>query len=111
MPCDRCGVWWVKVFHLYKGFSRKTAYTGDFIKGSVRVTKPNNKIVKKTKVHAIVVRVNKEIYRNDGTSIRFFTNNVVLLKKRLTPRGKILYGPVTKIIKRKKFINSFAGFI
>lgn len=111
VPADRCGVWWVKVFHLYRGFSRKTAYTGDFIKGSVRVTKPENWISKKTKVHGIVVRVNKEVYRNDGTSIRFFENNVVLLKKRLTPKGKELYGPVTKVIKKKKFINSFIGLI
>lgn len=101
----------MKVFHLYRGFSRKTAYTGDFIKGSVKVTKPNNKIVKKTKVHGIVIRVNKEVFRNDRTVIKFFTNNIVLLKKRLTPRGKILYGPISKVIKRKKFINSFAGII
>ena len=47
IPSDRCGVWWVSVFHLYKGSFRKTAYVGDFVKVSVKITKPNNWIKKK----------------------------------------------------------------
>ena len=99
------------MFHLYSGFSRKTAYTGNFIKASIKVTRPNNWLKKKTKVHGIIIRTKKEIYRHDGTTINFKHNNVILLKKRLTPRGKEIYGPTTKAIKRKKFINSFAGLI
>jgi large subunit ribosomal protein L14 len=110
-PCDRCGVWGIRVFHLYKGFSRKTGFTGDFFKASVRYIKPDSWIKKKTKVHGIIVRANKEVYRHDGTSIKFNINSSVLLKKRMTPRGSELYGPITKIIKRKKFIRSFAGLM
>jgi large subunit ribosomal protein L14 len=96
---------------LYKGFSRKTAFTGDFFKASVRDIKPESRIKKKTKVHGILVRTKKEIYRHDGTSIKFDYNSGVLLKKRLTPRGTELYGPATKFIRRKKFISSFSGLI
>lgn len=110
-PCDRCGVWGVRVFHLYKGFSRKTGFTGDFFKASVRHIKPESWIKKKTKVHGIIVRTCKEIYRCDGSSIKFNINSGVLLKKRLTPRGSELYGPVTKYVHRKKFISSFPGLI
>ena len=111
VPADRCGVWWIKVFHLYKGFSRKTAYTGDFIKASVRVTRPENWLKKKTKVHGIIIRTKKNVYRQDGSSICFKENNIILLKKRLTPKGKELYGPIPKVIKRKKFVYSFPGVI
>jgi ribosomal protein L14 len=41
-PVDNCGVWWVSVFHLYYGFNRKTAYCGNFVKVSVKRTKPSN---------------------------------------------------------------------
>jgi ribosomal protein L14 len=47
----------------------------------------------------------------DGTTFKFTENNVVLLKKRLTTKGKELVGPVVRSIKRKKFVNSFAGAI
>jgi ribosomal protein L14 len=42
IPADQCGVFWVKVFHLYKGFSRKITFTGGFVKVSVKITRPDN---------------------------------------------------------------------
>jgi len=38
-------------------------------------------------------------------------NNVVLLKKRMTPQGKEIFGPTLYNIKRKKFVSSFVGSI
>ena len=38
--CDSSSALWVKVFQLYGGFFRKTTSVGFFIKGSVRVYKP-----------------------------------------------------------------------
>ena len=43
----------------------------------------------------------------DGSFISFNKNSIVLLKKRLTPKGKSIRGPILRIIKRKKFISSF----
>lgn len=111
IPADQCGVLWVKVFHLYKGFSRKTSFTGDFVKISVKITQPDNWVSKKTKLKGIIVRTKKQIFKRDGCSIMFDQNNVVLLKKRLTPKGKELVGPVSRIIRRKKFLASFSGTI
>lgn len=109
IPADQCGVFWVKVFHLYKGFSRKITFTGGFVKVSVKVTRPDNWVTKKTKLKGIVIRTKKEVYKRDGSFIKFNKNYVVLLKKRLTPKGKELYGPTLKILKRKKFLSSFSG--
>jgi ribosomal protein L14 len=42
IPADKCGVDFVKIFHLYRGFFRKKSKNGDFVKVSVRKTSPNN---------------------------------------------------------------------
>ncbi len=111
IPADRCGVWWVSVFHLYYGFSRKTAFCGNFVKISIRKTKADNWLKKKTKLRGIIIRVKKEFIKRDGSWVKFKTNNIVLLKKRLTPQGKELMGPINCNIKRKKFRNSFTGIV
>ena len=111
MPADRCGVWWVKVFHLYNGWFRKVAFTGNFVKVSVRQTRLRRKLRKKARVVGIIIRVVKETYKNDSSFIKLKKNNLVLLKKRMTPRGKELVGPISWRIRRKKFISSFAGII
>lgn len=108
-PADSSGVIWVNVFHLYYGYSRKTAYTGDFIKSSVRETKPDNWLLKKSKVKGIVIRTKKELIRFDGSFFKFKSNSVVLLKKRMTAYGSRLFGPIPLTIRRKKFVNSFPG--
>ena len=111
VPADKCGVWLVKVFHLYRGFNRKVAYTGDFIKCSVKKTRPENWLKKKIKTKGIVVRTKKEVFKRDGSFVKFFFNNAVLLKKRMTPQGKEIFGPTLYNIKRKKFVSSFVGII
>lgn len=111
VPSDVCGVWWVKVFHMYYGFSRKSTKFGGFIKVSVRRAQPNNWLSKKQKRKAIVIRTKKEIYKNDGSLIFFNANNCVLLKRRTTPEGREIFGPIIKNIRRRKFITSFPGVI
>jgi len=111
VPLDKCGVWWVCAFHLYHGFFRKISHTGEFIKVSIKITKPKNNLKKKGKVKAIIIRTKKFFYKIDKTSLVFYTNSVILLKKRLTPRGRELFGPVLFNIKRKKFLSSFSHVI
>ena len=111
VPADKCGVLTVNTFHSYKGFSRKTSTFGDFIKISVRKIKPENPLTKKSKRKAIIVRTKKELSVSDGSYIRFDYNSVVLLKKRLTPEGKEIFGPILRTFKKKKFLSSFSGLI
>ncbi len=106
-PSDSCGVIKAKVFHVYKGSKGKLAFVGDFLKTSARLVKPENPIKKKTKTRAFLIRTKFIINRLDGSKISFKKNSIILLKKRLTPRGKSIRGPVLRLIKRKKFISSF----
>ena len=108
IPADKCGVLSVNTFHLYKGFSRKYSKFGDFIKVSVRKIKPDNFLVKKSKRKAIIVRTKKDLSICDGTMIRFNYNSAVILKKRLTPEGKEIFGPIVRNLKKKNFISSFS---
>lgn len=111
IPADRCGVFWIKVFHLYTGWFRKVAYTGNFVKGSVREAKSNNKLKKKSKVSGIIIRVCKEIKKSDSSILKFSQNNVVLLKKRMTPKGREVTGPIVWNIRRRKFRSSFPKIV
>ena len=110
-PIDRCGVWSVRIFHLYNGSFRKSSTISNFVKVSVKKTRSNNWVPKKTKLKSIIVTLKKEITKLDGSYIKFRSNNTVLLKKRLTPKGKILVGPVSINLKRKRFLSSFCGYI
>jgi large subunit ribosomal protein L14 len=111
IPSDKCGVLTVNTFHLYKGFSRKFSKFSDYIKVSIRKTKPENILTKKSKRKAIIVRTRKNVQISDGSYVRFNYNSAVLLKKRLTPEGKEIFGPILRNFKKKKFLSSFSGLI
>lgn len=111
IPADRCGVQTVRVFHLYRGWNRKCSFIGDFIRVSVRKIVAENWIKKKTKLKAFLLRTKYRTINNDGSSFHFFENNAVLLKKRLTTKGKEIYGPSIKKLKRRKFLASLPGYL
>ncbi len=111
VPADKCGVFTVNTFHLYKGFSRKFSIFGDYFNISVKKTKPENQLSKKSKRKALIVRTKKNISLCDGSFVRFDYNSVILLKKRLTPEGKEIFGPIVRNFKKKKFLSSFSGLI
>jgi len=111
IPSNKCGVWSVRVFHTYRGWNRKVAYTGDFVKTSVQSTQPENWLKKKTKVKGFLVRAVKRTLKKDGSCFYFNSNSCMLLKKRMTPYGKEFFGPTLKSIKRKKFLATFPGVI
>ena len=99
------------MFHLYGGFSRGVSRFGNYTKVAIRDTKPNNWLSKKTKKKAIIVRTKKGIRVVDGSYILFPHNNVVLLKKRLTPEASEILGPIVRSFKKKKFLASIPGVL
>lgn len=110
-PIDKCGVWSVRVFQLYGGSFMRKSTISNFIKISVKKARPNNWVPKKSKLKAIIVTLKRELTKIDGSYIKFTSSSVVLLKRRLTPKGKVLMGPVSVKIRRKRFLTSFCGFI
>jgi len=113
---DNTNVDWLQIFHLYKGFYRKSACIGTFIKGSARVVEPPRLEYKGFKVkfnkkgdicRGLFVRGTYPLVKVDGTGLLFFNNSTVLLKKKQELKSKYIFGPISRAVRRKKFILLF----
>ena len=84
---------------------RRYASIGDIIVVSIKDAMPKGK-VKKGDVHkAVVVRTRKQIYRIDGSSIKFDTNAAVLIAANNEPIGTRIFGPVTRELRAKNHMK------
>jgi len=108
---DSCGAWVAQIFHIYRGSRHRSARTCDFVKVSTRTVAPMSWITKGFKSKALVVRTRYKSAKPDGSYICSSENSVVFLKKRMTPRGKEIFGPLTYGLHRRKVIASFSGII
>lgn len=110
----------MRLFHLYKGFFRKTTKVGYFVKGSVRKVEPPRVEYKGFKFkfnlkgdicRGLIIRNKYRIRSKDG-SVKFCKfNNIVSIKKKQQFKSKYLYGPVPLEIKRKKILTLFKKII
>jgi large subunit ribosomal protein L14 len=102
---DNSGAREVMCIKVLGGSKRRYASVGDIIVVSVKDAIPRGK-VKKGEVHrAVVVRTSKELYRPDGSAIRFDKNAAVLLNKQNEPIGTRIFGPVTRELRSKNFMK------
>ena len=102
---DNSGAREVLCIKVLGGSKRKTASVGDIIVVSIKDAIPRGK-VKKGEVHrAVIVRTSKEIYRQDGSAIRFDKNAAVLINKQNEPIGTRIFGPVTRELRAKQFMK------
>lgn len=113
---DSTTVVWLQTFHLYKGFRRQHTPLGFFVKGSARIVTPPRLEYKGFKFkfntkgdicRSITIRLRYPNRRLDGSSISFFNNNAVLIKKKQNVKSKYLLGPTEKLLKRRKFKTLF----
>lgn len=102
---DNSGARKVECIKVIGGTRRRYASVGDIIIVAIKDAIPRGK-VKKGEVHrAVVVRTAKEIYRADGSSIRFDKNAAVLINKQNEPIGTRIFGPVTRELRAKQFMK------
>lgn len=114
---DGTNVRWVKIFHLYKGFVRRSTTTSMFVKSSAQVVEPPQVVYKGTKfkysvkgdiVRSVIVRVLRFSYNKAGFGIHFDQNCSVTIKKRQQPRSLYNYGPVSRFaLRRTKMLALF----
>ena len=98
---DNTGAKIVECIKVLGGSKRRTASVGDQIVVSIKEAIPNGK-VKKGDVHrAVVVRTKYSIHRNDGSSVKFDNNAVVLTDEKGEPMGTRIFGPVTRELRSK----------
>jgi len=87
------------------GSKRRYAGIGDVVKVTVKEAIPRGKVRKGELYNAVIVRTRKGVRRADGSLIRFDRNAAVLLTNQLQPIGTRIFGPVTRELRRERFMK------
>ena len=87
------------------GSRRRYAGIGDVVKVTVKEAIPRGKVRKGEMYSAVIVRTRKGVRRSDGSLIRFDRNAAVLLTNQLQPIGTRIFGPVTRELRRERFMK------
>ena len=101
LVADNTGAKRIECIKVLGGSKRRYASIGDTIVIAVKEAIPKGK-VKKGSVHkAVVVRTRYSIHRNDGSSVKFDNNAVVITDDKGEPIGTRIFGPVTRELRSK----------
>ena len=100
---DNSGARKVQCIKVLGGSKRRYAGLGDIIICSVKEAIPNGQVKKGEVVRCVIVRVKKEVRREDGSYIRFDQNACVLVDANGAPRGTRIFGPVARELSERKF--------
>ena len=102
---DNSGAKEVLCIRVLGGTAKRYASLGDKIVVTVKNALPSGNVKKGTVSKAVVVRVSKEVRREDGSYIRFDDNAVVLLNNQDELRGTRIFGPVARELREKQFMK------
>ena len=87
------------------GTKKRYGSIGDIIVCAVKTAVPNGTVKKGDVVKAVIVRVKKEIFRKDGSYIRFDENAAVVINAASEPRGTRIFGPVARELRDSQFMK------
>ena len=102
---DNSGARKVLCIKVLGGSKRRTANIGDVIKVAVKEALPQSKIKKGSVMNALIVRTKSGVRRPDGSKIGFDENAVVLLNNTQDPIATRIFGPVTRELRKAKFMK------
>lgn len=100
---DNTGAKRLMCIRVLGGNQKQTATIGDIIIAVVKDAIPNMPFKKSDIVRAVIVRTRNCFKRENGTSIRFDDNAVVIINKEGNPRGTRVFGPVARELRDKNF--------
>ena len=102
---DNSGARKVMCIKVLGGSKRRYARVGDVIKVTVKEAIPRGRVKKGDVLNAVVVRTAKDIRRDDGSSIRFDNNAVVMLNAQNQPIGTRVFGPIPREMRSANFMK------
>jgi len=102
---DNSGAKKVMCIKVLGGSHHMIADLGEVIVVSIKEALPKGKVKKGDVCRALIVRTKKGVRRQDGSTIKFDSNAVVLLNKQGEPIGTRVFGPVTRELRAKKFVK------
>lgn len=100
---DNTGAKMVKCIKVLGGSKRRYARIGDIVVVAVKQASPKGVVKKKAVERAVIVRQVKEFQRNDGTTIKFDENAVVIINKDGEPKGTRVFGPVARELRERGY--------
>ncbi|MBM4399028.1 MAG: 50S ribosomal protein L14 [Candidatus Cloacimonetes bacterium] len=100
---DNSGAKKAQCIKILGGTRRKYASLGDIIVVAIKSATPGGKIKKGTVERAVIVRVSKEVRRQDGSYIRFEDNAAVIIDDKHEPKGTRIFGPVARELREHAF--------
>lgn len=117
---DASGAGWICAYHLYGGSWRKVVGCGGFVKAAIKAVaffplrirgKRYRPLRKGFRVRGLVVHTTQMSRFLDNTRCAFQANTAVLLKRRGIFKSKYVYGPLPRLIRRKRYQAMFKAFI
>ncbi|MBI4598300.1 MAG: 50S ribosomal protein L14 [Candidatus Omnitrophica bacterium] len=102
---DNSGVKKVWAIGVIGRANKKKAAIGDVITGHVREADPDALAKKGEVIRCVLVRTKAPIRRNDGTTLKFDTNAVVLIDNQNNPKGTRVFGPVARELRERRFMK------
>lgn len=101
---DNSGAQQLQCIRVLGGYQKRTATLGDIVTCVVKKAAPRGTVKKSDIVHAVMVRVHKEIRRPDGTYIRFDDNAAVIIdRQNKEPKGTRIFGPVARELRQQGY--------
>ena len=105
LVADNSGARQVMCIKVLGGSKRRYAHVGDVIKVAIKEALPQSKIKKGSVMNALIVRTRSGVRRPDGSKIGFDENAVVLLNNTQDPIATRIFGPVTRELRKAKFMK------
>lgn len=103
---DNSGARELLVIRVLGGSKRRYARVGDVVVGSIKSATPQGSVKAHEVVRAVVVRTAKEWRRNDGSTVKFDDNAVVILDADGTnPKGTRIFGPVARELRERGYMK------
>lgn len=102
---DNSGAKIVKCIKVLGGTRRRYASLGDIIVVSVKQALPNQAVKKGAILKGVIVRINREFKRKDGSYIKFDDNAIVIIDTNNNPKGTRVFGPVARELRDKDFMK------
>ncbi|MCX7943526.1 MAG: 50S ribosomal protein L14 [Deltaproteobacteria bacterium] len=102
---DNSGAKTLQCIKVLGGSKRRYAEVGDVIVVAIKEAMPDSKVKKGDVAKAVIVRVAKEIKREDGSYVRFDDNSAVLINNWGEPLGTRIFGPVARELRARRFMK------
>ena len=102
---DNSGAKSARCIKVLGGSDHMVTGIADVVVVSITSAIPGGKVKKGDVARGVIVRTKKEIRRQDGSTIRFDDNAIVLVNKDGTPVGTRVFGPVARELRNGNFIK------